>query len=204
MIQAKCIEKFRNKQGKIYAYRLIDLNGQTQDVDADKLKEAIDKKLITIINLTLTSDNRLVDTSTKQLQSSKLGHPPIINKEEHSEGIRFDKSKRPYDANSYEEFMERLAVLLSKTLNFYDNRQFRVMYKTTDDEDLTYCELVSKEFSYNDKDCKVIITFNDKYRNMSFCIYNADNNSRLYTDAYRLYRTNMKADFSNILKKHKN
>lgn len=29
MIQAKCIEKFRDKQGKIYGYRLVDINGQT-------------------------------------------------------------------------------------------------------------------------------------------------------------------------------
>ena len=32
MIQAKCIEKFRDNTGKIYGYRLQDINGQIQDV----------------------------------------------------------------------------------------------------------------------------------------------------------------------------
>ena len=35
MIQAKCIEKFRDSNGKIFGYRLIDLNGVTQDVEPE-------------------------------------------------------------------------------------------------------------------------------------------------------------------------
>lgn len=76
MIQAKCIQKFRDKTGKIYGYRLIDLNQQTQDVTPENLKKAIIDRQINVINLTLTSDNRLVDSSEKQLQSKKLGPTP--------------------------------------------------------------------------------------------------------------------------------
>lgn len=43
MIKVKCIQKFRNKQGKIIGYRLQDVNGQTQDILANNLKEAIKK-----------------------------------------------------------------------------------------------------------------------------------------------------------------
>lgn len=77
MIQAKCIEKFRDKTGKIYGYRLIDLNNQTQDVTPENLKQAILNKQIHVVNLTLTSNNRLIDTTEKQLQSKVLGKAPV-------------------------------------------------------------------------------------------------------------------------------
>lgn len=67
MIQATCIQKFK-KNNKIYGYRLQDAQGNTMNVYADQLKTAIANKQIEIINLTLTSDNRLVDTSEQQPQ----------------------------------------------------------------------------------------------------------------------------------------
>ena len=77
MIQAKCIQKFRDKNNNIYGYRLIDINGQTQDVKPENLKQAIKNNQIHVVNLTLTSDNRLVDTTEKQLQNIKvLGQAP--------------------------------------------------------------------------------------------------------------------------------
>ena len=78
MIQAKCIQKFRDDKGKIYGYRLIDLNGQTQDVQSDNLKLAIKNKKVHVVNLKLTSDNRLVDTTEKQLQTKVLGKAPVL------------------------------------------------------------------------------------------------------------------------------
>lgn len=73
MITVKCIEKFRNSSGQIIGYRLQDINGQTQDATSDALKKAIKTKQIHVVNLTLTSDNRLVDSNEKQLQSKALG-----------------------------------------------------------------------------------------------------------------------------------
>lgn len=67
--QLKCVDKFRDKNNKIYGYRLLDIYGKTHDMKADVLKHAISKNLIRVTNLTLTSDNRLVDTTEKQLQS---------------------------------------------------------------------------------------------------------------------------------------
>lgn len=78
MIQTKCIQKFRDNSGKIYGYHLIDLNGQTQDVRPEILKNAIAKGQIKVINLTLTTDNRLVDTTEKQLQTKNLGKAPVM------------------------------------------------------------------------------------------------------------------------------
>lgn len=78
MIQAKCIQKFRDKNNNIYGYRLIDINGQTQDVQSKNLKQAIASGKIHVVNLTLTTDGRLIDTTEKQLQSKQLGPEPQI------------------------------------------------------------------------------------------------------------------------------
>ena len=81
MIYVKCIDKFRDGNGKIFGYRLIDLNGVTQDVMADNLKNAIHNKEVNVVNLTLTSDGRLIDTIEKSLKNEKiLGKPPVMEK----------------------------------------------------------------------------------------------------------------------------
>lgn len=67
MIQAKCIEKFRDKSNKIIGYKLVDLNNKTQDFTPEVLKNAIVSKKIHVVNLTLTSDGRLMSTSDKSL-----------------------------------------------------------------------------------------------------------------------------------------
>lgn len=72
MIQAKCIQKFRDRSNRIYGYRLQDINGSTQDVVPEQLKEAIKSGMIQVTNLVLTSDGRLVDGSVKQLQDNSI------------------------------------------------------------------------------------------------------------------------------------
>ena len=71
MIQVKCIQKFRDDKGRIYGYRLIDLCGKTQDITPENLKAAISNKLITVVNLTLTTDGRLISTKEKGIQNCK-------------------------------------------------------------------------------------------------------------------------------------
>ena len=61
MVQAKCTEKIRDKNNHIIGYRLIDKNKNEVLVKAEKLKEVIRAGKLEVINLTLTSDNRLVD-----------------------------------------------------------------------------------------------------------------------------------------------
>lgn len=38
MMQVRCIQKFRDSTGKIYGYRVQDINGVTQDVRPENLK----------------------------------------------------------------------------------------------------------------------------------------------------------------------
>ena len=70
MLHAKYIEKFRDSKGRIFGYRLVDLNGQTQDVESEKLKLAINNGQIHVVNLKLTADNRLIDSDEKQLKDT--------------------------------------------------------------------------------------------------------------------------------------
>lgn len=129
MIQAKCIEKFRDKTGKIYGYRLIDLNEQTQDVTADNLKRAIANKKIHVINLTLTSDNRLVDSSEKQLQSKKLGPAPSKENiiKEVAKALAFLDKELVDMGDSFEEIVENLcyaAKLKFDSDKAYDDEKY--------------------------------------------------------------------------------
>lgn len=61
MLAVKCIQKFRDRNNKIYGYRLQDSNGYTKDVRPEDLKAAIANNKVSVVNLTLTSDGRLLD-----------------------------------------------------------------------------------------------------------------------------------------------
>lgn len=60
MITAKCIEKLRDANGCLCGYRLMDNQGRTKDVAVDQLKKAIHNGQISVTNLRLTPDNRLM------------------------------------------------------------------------------------------------------------------------------------------------
>lgn len=131
MIQAKCIEKFRDKQGKIYGYRLIDLNGQTQDVRSENLKSAIRDNKIHIVNLTLTADNRLIDTTEKQLQAKVLGKAPVEpNAEKSNKYSDVAKALVLLDkelicmGDSYTEIVENRAFSAGDNLSLWDLSEY--------------------------------------------------------------------------------
>lgn len=61
MIKAKYLEKYKDNNGKIIAYLLEDTDGNRIKLNADYVKHQILKGTLDVINLTLTSDNRLID-----------------------------------------------------------------------------------------------------------------------------------------------
>lgn len=65
MIKTKCIKKIRDKNNRIVAYYIEDSKGKVLEFSSSKLKKAISNHTISVVNLTLTSDGRLVDTSDK-------------------------------------------------------------------------------------------------------------------------------------------
>lgn len=141
MIQAKCIEKFRDSTGKIYGYRLQDINGQVQDVRPENLKTAIRNKQIHIVNLTLTTDNRLVDSSEKQLQAKVLGKAPVTPSNKFDSVAKalvlLDKERENFGLG-YDEIVENRAALAKISLDVYNLSSYynNPKYKDckTDDE----------------------------------------------------------------------
>ena len=61
MIKARYILKFKDKQGRIIGYRLEDENDLMKDFKSEDIKQHIRSGNLEIINLKLTTDNRLID-----------------------------------------------------------------------------------------------------------------------------------------------
>ena len=68
MKELLCTSIFRDKSDNITGYRLVDRKGQAKEIKKDALKEMIRSKKVSVINLTLTSNNRLI---TKGFEMSK-------------------------------------------------------------------------------------------------------------------------------------
>lgn len=200
MIQAKCIQKFRDKNGKIYGYRLIDINETIQDVTSENLKRAIDKKEINVVNLTLTADGRLVDCKPKK----QLVNKKILGDAPRQPEIKLNKHKRPAEADNYREFTALLIQLLEKSLKVQDAYRFL----TSEEELDSNGELIWKHgrldsFVYNNRRCHLELSLStDKdygYFNLDF-MEDGGNIKPLYSESYSLYAENMEANFSHILK----
>lgn len=81
MIQAKCIQKFKDFNGNIKCYVLMDIKGQTIQMSVEELKRAIAQEQIYIINLTLTSDGRLVNKSSTEDVPKEVIHLRCLYRE---------------------------------------------------------------------------------------------------------------------------
>lgn len=60
-MEVMCINKRRNKDNLIYAYDLVDGDGTIKTFTTRELKHAVRNGFLTVRNLTMTSDGRLVD-----------------------------------------------------------------------------------------------------------------------------------------------
>ena len=60
MKELRCTSIFRDKSGNIIGYRLVDSKGQAKEIKKDALKEMIRNNKVSVMNLTLTSNNRLI------------------------------------------------------------------------------------------------------------------------------------------------
>ena len=113
MIQATCIQKFK-KNNKIYGYQLQDSQGNTKDVYADQLKQAIRNNQITIINLTLTSDNRLIDTTVQQIQP-KVPQPQISDEEQKIKNYILKAKTLGFQVKEIPTYCGHHCILISKS-----------------------------------------------------------------------------------------
>jgi len=65
MVKYKCAKKLKDKSGKIYAYHLVDASGNYRVMTSDFLKRSMSDGAIEVINLTLTSDYKLIDSKRR-------------------------------------------------------------------------------------------------------------------------------------------
>lgn len=193
MYIATCIDKFRDKNDNIFGYRLLIGNTKQVDIEAKKLKIAIDKKEILVTNLKLTSDKRLVDcvdTSIKNAESST------------------SKLKRPYDAESYLEFFNLLVPFMEKSLKFSRDAANLGLKQVSIDPNTeileSYRELLGDAVKYNRTECctelEFMFTVNNKRGYFVIALNDFKNNKRIHTEQCEISRVNMKADFKNMLK----
>lgn len=101
MQKVKCIRKIRDAKGKITGYTIQSSTGETKNVDKDKLKEAVRNKKLDIVNMTLTSDNRLID---KKIKNVKAGNEISSSDRRAVEEIKqlCKTISLPFDANKVE------------------------------------------------------------------------------------------------------
>lgn len=85
MITVTCTEKLRDKNNRIVGYELQDCNGKKMRFTSEQVKQAVFLQQITVTNLKLTSDGRLIDNtesakSEGQLKSDENNQLALINK----------------------------------------------------------------------------------------------------------------------------
>ena len=176
MIVCKCIEKFKDANGKIYGYKLQDINGGTIDVVPKELKEAIKSKQVEVINLTLTSDNRLIDNKNKKqdiLENNKI----------------FTKNPKTVEL-AEQEFISKVEKLINTTIS--------KLYTTTTNKELFQeCQTNYGQSLNQSKNGEIagslIYEIYDFYRNGNGTYYNYifdlywDNDNRVVST--RIYNT---------------
>lgn len=75
MDQFRCVEKLRETNGKIYGYTLVDNDGKQKKVRAEMLKMDIRDGKVNVVNLRLTSNQRLIDTVENAENTEALVSP---------------------------------------------------------------------------------------------------------------------------------
>ena len=135
MLIVTCIQKFK-KNNKIIGYRLQDKQGNTRDVYADPLKAAIRNNQITVDNLTLTSDDRLVDSEQNKQNKKQTASISVAWAENTDEIIKemIASANRRDDIQDKKKKKKSVTIsntqdMLDRTLQ-YSNRRLEAAIKS--------------------------------------------------------------------------
>lgn len=163
MIVYRCTHKFRNEQNKIHAYRLIDENNNIRDIKSDELKEAIKTNQITVINLKLTSNNRLINTDIKKKIKETVKEKPIEHKVLNRAilmGLKIDE---------FEVVGGKKAYLI------HNNEDTHTLYIPSDVKQLESSELQVKYLiNISNLEGNIIVTGGEGLENIDFMFYNCN------------------------------
>lgn len=172
MVKAVCINKFRDKNGIIIGYSIRDAAGNIKEVEAAVLKKAIKSNRVQVVNLTLTSDNRLVNTSEKRQDQDKQ-----INK-------GMTKTKQLY-----------MQIQSNTRLALLEDYKFNMSYSDSDNRlhiKYKFCpsygtDLTQNFFGNDDAEIELVITD----RNNVYYVYSVTSNRMLLTTSDMLLVLNV-------------
>lgn len=109
MIKVKNIKTVRDTRGNIKGYVIEDEIGATKEVGSRELKEAIRAKKVEVINLTLTSDGRLVSKKeTEKLEDDS-------------------NDEKYFGVKVVEDFLKKQRVRFRTTMGKYENNLYNIM-----------------------------------------------------------------------------
>ena len=76
MLKVRVIKKFHDEKGILLGYTIMDEQGNTRNVYKDQLKRAVASGQVDAVNMTLTSDGRLIGKASikpaKKVNTPKL------------------------------------------------------------------------------------------------------------------------------------
>lgn len=102
IITCKQLEKYKDKNGKIIGYRLVDTNGNQTQMKAEDLKAGIRAGNLNVVNLTLTKDGRLVDgAEPKEPKAPAVTQREADQRKKDSEVIDFVDSIQNKEQDTY-------------------------------------------------------------------------------------------------------
>lgn len=187
MINAKCIEKFRDNQGRLIGYKLVDYCGQTQELSSEDLKRAIVNKQINVINLTLTKDRRLVDAgiSTNIDSLTKKLYLTICNNQRFKI-LKDYKIKYRYDCTSNKLYLVSKFVPSYGTdleQNFFNNDE-KEQHIVVTDKDKEFYMYVNNELTLKTKDMLLVLNMLNVVDSKIESIKSLEDSSDLILDAF--------------------
>lgn len=127
MIYVKCISKLRENNGRISKYLLEDMAGNREYVNPDDLKYSMVTKHVDVLNLALTSDNRIIDKSIEYLKKDKSSNN-IGEQEKIGAFNEVEKAKNVCDYIASEIFSTLHGVLVMQSLKGIDTNVKVVKY----------------------------------------------------------------------------
>lgn len=141
MIWCKCIQKIRDNNGIIIEYEIADLNGEHRIVSKDALKNAIAAGQVSMVNLKLSKDGKLmdraIDEQAKLMKQLHLGEVTEADKNKYMKARMLGIAPTVVENGCAKGFpnSEQIAItpnissinntseLRNKTLIFYGNNK---------------------------------------------------------------------------------
>ena len=179
MVYAICIDK-RKDGNTIVEYKLKDFANKTIILPAAELKQYISEGKLTVVNLTLTSNNKLVDSGLKDLDLLRKKEKVVKSREENIKSIVYSNtSVKTKELNS--------SFIYNNKLFYIDKNDMLCVIDVNRNEHKGLCENVYSVayIPIGDRlNIFVVIEHNERHR-LKRILFDLDENKIVYT--YQLW-----------------